>query len=151
MSIVIPQPSDKISKYFTYKEALWLPQWKRMATEDDGVTQQTLDNLKALFLKMDILRDWLKAPINVHVAFRSDEYNKLVGGAPDSAHRAAAPNVAAVDFDVGGKKCDDIRTTILNNNKLTELGLRMEDLPGSNWVHLDTRPPIIANHRFFKP
>lgn len=49
-ALKIPTEKDRLSEHFVWKEALWLPQWKRMANASDGLTQQTLDNLSS-FLK----------------------------------------------------------------------------------------------------
>ena len=137
----------KISNYFTFKEALYLPTWKRVAKKKDGLTSDILNNLKVLFGKMDLVREYFGAPVIVHVAYRPEEYNKLVGGAHNSSHVAGM----ACDFHVQGVSCDDARARILQDNKLEEWGMRMEDLPGSGWVHLDIRQPAPGRPRFFKP
>jgi len=134
-----------ISKYFTWKEALWLPQWKREANASDGLNDEIRSNLEHLFNLMDLVREHFNAPIVVHVAHRPAEYNKLVKGAKNSAHLYGM----AVDFHVKGLTCEAVRKTLIP--KLEELGMRMEDLPGSNWVHLDTRAPATKRPRFFKP
>lgn len=135
----------KISKHFSYKEALYLPTWKRAAKKEDGLTPDILSNLKNLFAKMDLVREYFNAPVAVHVAYRPDEYNRLVGGAKNSSHLYGM----ACDFHVSGVSCDEVRARILKDNKLEEWGMRMEDLPGSKWVHLDIRAP--SPSRFFKP
>jgi uncharacterized protein YcbK (DUF882 family) len=137
-------PQDKISKYFTYKEALWLPQWNRCATSEDGLTDDHIQNLKELFTKMDEVREFFGAPVIVHVSFRPQIYNAQVNGSKRSAHMEGK----AVDFHVKGLNCDDARAKLLP--KLDELGFRMENLPNSGWVHLDTRVPGPSG-RFFKP
>ena len=134
-----------ISRYFTWKDALYLPQYSRIADVSDGVTDEVRANLIQLFSKMDLIREFIGVYCIVHVAFRSKEYNKLVGGSPASAHMEGR----ACDFHFSRKSCDDVRKAILDAGKLEELGLRMEDNPGSGWVHLDTKPPI--HSRFFKP
>lgn len=141
----IPLLTTAISKHFSYKEALWLPQWNRAAMESDGLSQEILDNLVILFSKMDNIRNAMGMPIIVHVTYRPDAYNKLVGGAPASAHKLGK----ACDFHVSGSTCDAIRQKILNEQLLDTLEMRMEDRPGSDWVHLDFAPVIIK--RFFKP
>lgn len=137
---------DKISDYFTWSEALNLPKWKRDASEDDGLTDEIRANLSATFAKMDEIREFLNAPIRVHVAYRPPEYNKLVGGAKGSAHMMGM----AVDWSIAGKSCDDVRKLIIDAELLNKLNIRMEDNPGSNWIHIDIRSPG-ASGRFFKP
>lgn len=138
-------PKCMISLHFTVKEALWLPQWHRLANESDGLTDEIKENLITLCQKLDIMRNFFDKPINIHVMFRPPEYNKLIGGAKNSSHCLGK----AVDFDIIGLDCDTVRKMIMDANKLEEWKMRMEDLPGSPWIHLDITP-IIA-HRFFKP
>lgn len=136
-----------ISKYFSLKEAIYLPQWKRLATIEDGLTDEVKANLTSLFTKMDTIREHFNVPITVHVAFRPTEYNKLVGGAPNSSHLYGM----AVDFHVKNKSCDDVRAEILKKDLLKSLNMRMENLPGSSWVHLDIKPVTDEARRYFKP
>ena len=135
----------KISKWFSWSEATYLPQWKRLANEKDGLNDEIKANLTKLFAKMDQIREHFGKPINVHVAYRSPEYNKLVKGASKSAHLQGL----ACDFDVKGLSCDDVRKDILEHKLLDSLELRMEDLPNSTWVHLDLMAP--NPNRYFKP
>lgn len=142
----------KISRYFTVHEALWLPSW-RVYHEP---SEEEKDNILELAVKMDKVRDFLQAPISVHVWMRPDflnapghskhgqDYNAFVKGAPRSAHKLGK----AVDWSVPGVSCDLVRSKLLP--KLEEFGLCMEDLPGSNWVHADCMPPRKGG-RFFKP
>lgn len=143
MSIDWNSPNSKISEHFTVKEALWLPQWNRMADATDGLDEIVKQNLIQTFAKLDLIRLVFGKSITVHCAYRPDKYNTLVKGAKNSAHKYGQ----AVDFDVYSFDCDEVREVL--KPKLEELQLRMEDLPKSNWVHIDTRAPI--NSRFFRP
>ena len=138
-------PKAQVSKHFTVHEAIYLPTWGRLATETDGLTDEVKANLITLFAKMDIVREYFGKPINVHVTYRPEEYNKLIGGAPMSAHKFGK----ACDFDVSGMNCDDVRSQIMANHLLETWDFRMEMLPGSVWVHLgnDWKSGI----RYFKP
>lgn len=144
-------PNDKISSHFTFKEALWLPSWNRMGGASDGLDQAVLDRLTNLCNKMDLVREYFGQSVHVHVTWRPAKYNAEIGGAKNSAHCAAANMDAAMDFHVDGLDCDQARSKILQDNKLEEWGMRMEDLPGSSWVHLDSREPLPGHPRFFKP
>lgn len=137
---------NKISKYFSWNEALWLNKWGRLATEEDGLTDDIKSNLERLFHRMDFIREAVGSPIIVHVAYRPQKYNELVAGAPKSSHMKGM----ACDFHVKGQDCDAVRKLILEKNLLATHGLRMEDNPGSNWIHIDTRFPSKGG-RFFKP
>lgn len=138
-------PKEKVSKYFTVKECLWLPQWNRLANESDGLNEEIKANLIKLCMKMDLIREFVGEPINVHVTYRPEAYNALIHGAKGSVHIQGM----AMDFDVQGLDCDAARAKLMS--KLDELELRMEDLPGSSWVHLDVSPLKLGGHRFFKP
>lgn len=143
---------DPISKHFTYKEALWLPSWARMGNASDGLDDKVIARLQYLTSKMDLVREYFNKPINVHVTWRPAAYNTQVNGAKNSAHCAAQDVDAAMDFDVIGLSCDDVKAMILKDNKLEEWGMRMEDNgKGASWVHLDTRAPLPGHPRFFKP
>jgi zinc D-Ala-D-Ala carboxypeptidase len=139
-------PTDKVSNHFSVHECLWLPTWNRMANESDGLDDNVKTNLITLCSKLDQLRDVLNKSINVHVTLRPEAYNQLIGGAPNSAHKYGK----ACDFDVEGMNCDDVRQYILDNKVLEILNLRMEQKPGSNWVHLgnDWQP---GHNRYFIP
>ena len=104
---------------------------------------------------MDVVRKLIKRRIDVHVWLRpvlnapdhprhGQDYNRFIGGAKGSAHRIGS----AMDWSsktVGS--CDVIRAKL--EKKLEELGLRMEKLPGSGWIHNDNMPVVYA--RYFKP
>ena len=145
MSIDWTKTTDKVSKYFTVKECLWLPQWNRLANETDGLSAIVKTNLIALCTKMDEIREIFGEPIKVHCCYRPPKYNTLVKGAYKSSHL----NGMAIDFSITGWDCDDVRAKIIKLDLLNSLQLRMEDLVNSNWVHIDIRMPI--GKRYFKP
>ncbi len=123
---------------------------------------------------MDVIREFLGEPINVHVWMRpgvascpgtpwdGKDYNRYIyetqvwkalseeekakKQVPNSPHKSGE----AVDWSVVNKKtaeaCAEVREKLLP--KLEEWGVRMEDIHGS-WVHIDTKPVI--SKRFFKP
>lgn len=138
-------PGCLVSKFFTVHEMIYLPTWKRMANAQDGLNDEIKSNLVELGKKMDVVREYFGSSINVHVTYRPEAYNKAIGGALHSAHSEGK----AMDFDIKGKTCDEVRKALVDNNLLDTWNMRCEDTPGSNWVHLDYRAPI--NKRFFKP
>ena len=144
MTINWEDPNDKVSVYFTVKEALLLPQWNRIATEKDGLGPDQKANLVKLMKVMDTIRTKFNKPVIVHVTFRSYSYNKLIGGAPNSSHVQGM----ACDFHVDGMSCDDVRAALVP--KLDEYGIRMEKLEKSPWVHIDIKPCDSA-YRYFIP
>jgi phenylpyruvate tautomerase PptA (4-oxalocrotonate tautomerase family) len=150
-----------VSKHFTVKEAIWLPQWNRLANEkEDSLTQDAKDALVKLFTEvMDEVRELIEKPITVHVAFRSPDYNVLIGGARLSIHMARKYDdgnlAAACDWsaDMGkgsiGANCDALKEIL--KPKLESMDIRMEDNGvGASWIHLDDRKPGPGG-RFFKP
>ncbi len=129
----ITNPSEHIADHFTVKEAIWLPQWNRLAKEADGLNRDVQRNLLRTFDKMDTIRHFFNRPIIVHSGFRSKAYNQHIGGAPKSAHVEGL----ACDFHVDGLPCDIVR--LILKTKVEEFGVRLEWKPGSNWVHLDLK------------
>jgi len=143
-------PTSLVSQHFTVRECTYLPSW--------GVchlpTAIEKSNLTRMALVLDKVRDIVGKPIKIHVWIRPDvahcpinphdgeDYNKLIGGAPHSAH----VHGLAVDFDCG-EDCDKTRATL--EPLLAQLGVRMEKKVGSNWIHLDLLPP--NPNRYFIP
>jgi hypothetical protein len=140
-------PACKVSKYFTVNEMLYLPTWKRLANEGDGLDDEIKANLIGLAQKMDTVREYFDKPINVHVTYRPTEYNKAIGGALRSAHSEGK----ACDFHVMGMTCDEIRDEIVAKGLLDLWEMRCEKKPGSNWVHLDYRELKTGGNRYFIP
>ncbi len=139
-----------ISRYFTVREALWLPTWGRLATEADGLTDRIKGEIEFFAQEvMDVLRGALAAPILVHCWFRPPAYNALIGGAPKSPHMSTG-HWSACDFHLAGfgttEGCADTREWIMPY--LAPLGIRMEDIVGP-WVHCDSMPPLSGQPRFF--
>lgn len=146
MSIDWTNDKTKISRYFTVKEAIYLPTWARIANETE-LTDIVKANLITIFTKLDEIREVFGAPINIHCALRPPAYNKQINGAVNSSHISGK----AIDFHIEGYNCDEARAKILSLGLLATLKLRMEDLPGSSWIHIDTRNPSEEARRFFKP
>ena len=142
--------SAKISKHFTVKEACWLPSWQviHIPSEDEKA------NILKQAAKMDLIRDFLGVPINIHCWIRpilnnpasehnGQDYNALVKGAKNSAHKIGL----ATDYDASGLNCDDVRARLVP--KLEEWEIRMERMPGGNWVHNDCAS--LVAYRYFNP
>lgn len=144
MNIDWDNPYENVSEFFTVREALFLPSWGRMATENDGLDDQVKENLVNLFGTMDTIREMLGKPIIVHVAYRPKTYNTAIGGAISSAHILGK----AVDWDCR-ENCDDTRRKLIR--LLNPLEIRMENREGSNWVHIDTMHVVDGGNRYFIP
>lgn len=159
--------TQKISRYFSVGDALYLPSWKvyHVPTSDEKF------NILRTAAKLDLIRDFLGKSIKVHCwlrplkvdchpgfkgqlsqvkpdtvakhqALKDLNYNAYVGGAPKSSHTLGI----AIDFSCS-LPCDKVRELLLP--KLEFWNARMEDLEGSSWVHIDYAP--VKSTRFFKP
>lgn len=137
-------PSSMVSRYFSVKEALWLPKWDRLANEADGLNEDLKLLLIKSFLIFDDVRELLGCPMNVHSGYRPGSYSVLVGGSMNDVHSRGQ----AVDFDCAPEySIEDARTILLPN--LAKLGIRLER-GTTTWLHADTRAPGPSG-RFFIP
>ena len=127
-------------KYFRWKEVLWLNSWKVFVYPTDAQYLGMLEFAK----RMDYVREYLGVPVIVTSGVRPHLYNQKIGGSFYSAHRLGR----AMDFHTKKIPADRVREILLPI--LGDIPVRMEDLPGSNWVHIDNRDPGKGN-RFFKP
>lgn len=131
---------------FRWREALWLPTWAIYCFP----TPEQQKNIIKVASVMDAIRNRFGKPIQVTSWLRPSRYNEWkfphgVGGAKASSHVEGK----AVDFKVMTISCDEVRQELIP--LLEHLNIRMEDLPGSNWVHIDCRSPGSEGKRFFMP
>ena len=126
-------------KNFTWREALYCPRWNIHAVP----TADVIRRITNFAPKVQIVRDFLGLPMLTESWWRPPKYNALIGGAQFSEHMDGG----ALDFKCPGMSGDQLRHML--QPKLEEFGLRMEDLPGASWVHIDDKEP--GNKRFFKP
>lgn len=132
------------SRYFRWKEALWLHEWQLYAIPPHPDHVQAIENVA---IKMDIIRELLNAPITITSWYRPLSYNQQIGGAKRSSHMFGM----ACDFIVQDVKADEVRAVLFSH--LEELNIRMENLPSASWVHIDTnvRKDMTHNERYFLP
>lgn len=144
-------PESQISKYFKVKEALYLPKFNCLHIPSEEEKSNILKQAE----KMDLIRDLFNLPITIHVWIRpilnnkdsehhGEDYNILVGGATKSSHKIGL----ACDFHVKDLTCDEVRIKL--EPMLEKYNIRMEDNPGSNWVHVDSQQPPLGGRRYFK-
>lgn len=133
-------PDFKVTANFCVREACYLPHWDKMHKPSD----MEITNLKRTLNLMEKIRSLFNQPIKIHCMIRPPEYNKEIGGAPKSAHLMGL----ACDFSIPGLSCDYVRSRLMAYLHLWEF--RMEDLPKSNWVHVDLMPAP-RHRRLFKP
>jgi uncharacterized protein YcbK (DUF882 family) len=124
------------STNFTWHDALWLPSIHRHATEKEAA--EFLQNIVKQALALDGVRNHFKSPVVVHCWLRPTEYNKLIGGAKNSAHLRGT----ATDFHIEGFTAEQVRKPLIGDKTLYpgagELGV--------SWVHLD-----LEHKAWFKP
>lgn len=128
-------------EHFIWREVLYLKQWRICVYPE----QKEVYNLISIVQKLDWIRKYFNSPIKVTSGLRPKIYNQIIGGAFASAHMTGE----ALDFQVKDKTADQVRASLIP--LLKRLEIRMEDLPGSNWVHIDLK--LVGKHqaRFFKP
>jgi len=140
--------NDRIpgSVNFKWAEALWLPCWQIYCYPSDAQAQEII----RLAQVMDSVRNRCGAkPVNVTSWLRPLNYNQWptpygVSGAKQSAHCLGQ----AVDFTIATKTSNEVREIL--RPELERLKIRMENLPGSHWVHIDRREPG-GGGRYFIP
>lgn len=137
-------PDQMVSKYFSVKECLWLTQWKRLANEADGLSEQIKSNIVNFSQFMDTLREYLSCAIKSHCLYRSPVYSKLVGGTETDAHTEGK----AMDFDcLPVMTCDQVKQKL--RPILETLKFRMEKNGDKMlWVHVDRREPGPSGREF---
>jgi hypothetical protein len=126
---------------FRWHDALWLPRWSRHVKPSD-ITNTSLDtvlsNIARQAAALDKICAHLGRSIVVHCWLRPPAYNKLIGGASNSAHLRGL----ATDFHVVGMSAEAVRRAIKAHKDL---------YPGAgensvSWVHLD-----LEHSRWFNP
>lgn len=132
------------SKYFKWREALLLREWGIVAIPED---KEIYDNIMLVAEALGEIREILGVPVHIRSWWRPLKYNEMIGGASKSSHILGL----AVDFVCVNINCDIIRATLLPH--LKRLNIRMENLPGSSWVHIDKNcdENTPDERRFFKP
>jgi hypothetical protein len=117
------------SKYFKWKEALWLPKVQAYAVP--SVFQQ--ENIVAQARALDKVRERFGAMI-IHSWLRPNLYNDLiVGGAKESSHELGM----ATDFSCLSYSCDEVKKLIMAD---PDLYAGRGEIDTTNWVHLDLKP-----------
>lgn len=143
MSIDWTDPTSQVSPHFTVRECLYLPTWGRLANEADGLNTDIQAQLVALCAKMEQVRDFLGAPINVHCMYRPPAYNLVIGAPENDVHSQGQ----AIDFDCNPQiTCDQVRATLCT--VLDQFEIRMER-GTTNWIHLDIH--VVGHQRYFYP
>ncbi len=123
------------SKYFTWAEALWLPQMQAYALP----SQEQVNNIIRLAQALDKVRDHYNKPIKVHCWLRTPMYNLLVKGARQSTHLTGS----GVDFHVDGVDCTQVQIEL---ERRKDIWPYRGEKGTATWVHLD-----LTEGRWFYP
>lgn len=127
-------------EHFFWRELLFLSNW--------GVfifpTREHFQNLTFIARKAEIVRSILRSSLTVTSALRPPAYNAAIGGAKNSAHLEGL----ALDLVPDGMTADRARFLLVPH--LDSLQIRLENLPGSSWIHCDLREPGPGG-RYFVP
>lgn len=127
--------------HIKWREVLWLPQYRMYA---HPTNDEHLSNLISICQKFDKVRHILGGhPMQITSGYRPEIYNAHIGGAKESAHMDGM----ALDFVHSKFNADDCRIKLFNH--LEPLKIRMENKPGSSWVHIDIKQK--GKQRFFRP
>ena len=133
-SIDWTDPSQKVSQHFTVGEAITLHSWNRLATLEDGLTEDVKAQLVKTCQIMDEVRETIGVPINVNCTFRSVKYNQeVLHSLPNDVHAKGM----AIDFDCNSKLTIE-QTKEKVRPLLAKLNIRMEG-GTTTWIHLDTK------------
>lgn len=117
-------------------------QWNVFVFPEDKTVQMNIEFTAEI---MDLIRNFLGEQIYITSWYRPEKYNELIKGAKNSQHIEGN----AVDFVVNGLTPQKVRSLL--EPKLAEWDIRMEDLPDSTWVHIDTKLIKANEKRFFIP
>lgn len=139
--------NEKISEHFTWRDALYLPQWEicffPSKEQHDNIltTAEWLEKVQYVLggRKLTIL-SWARPDV-YNTFLKSLGYRTAI----NSLHKDGR----AVDFTAEGISCDQARSLL--KPVLTLLNIRLEDNPGSSWVHCDDKPVDNEQRRYFKP
>jgi hypothetical protein len=148
----IENSTPKLSVNFTWHEALYLPSWK----VEHIPTEQEKTNIIQMAQKMEQIRSilgnrsisvscWIRPKLNQpgHPEHGQD-YNLFVGSTAKASMHISG---SAVDFVVPGMSSDQVREILVPH--LKELNIRLENLPGSSWVHADLKKVSDERFRYF--
>lgn len=144
------------SKYFTWHEACFLPQWNTHHIPNELEQEAIIEHAR----RLDAVRDFLGKPIKINCwirpimsntedsAHNGQNYNLIVHGAVNSSHIPGQ----ACDFEVSGISVDEVMKLIAP--KLNSFQLSAENngtVNGRNWIHLQSRPLSGMPWRIFNP
>ncbi len=126
----INRASDASTAHFTLAE---------FNCRDGSVVPENIrGNVQLLMEQLEVLRAEVNRPIRVTSGYRSDAYNRRVGGVAQSRHRCGQ----AADIQIDGMTPDEVHATILRliaAGRMRDGGLGLYRV--KNFVHYDIHRP----------
>ena len=116
----------KLTENFDIKE------WR--CHDGTDVPYNLVDNVKALAVNLQVLRETVGRPVNIISGYRNPSYNKGIGGAKRSYHMKAM----AADIRVKGMTPAEVKAAIeglISDGKMEQGGLGLY----KSFVHYDNR------------
>tara|TARA_R100001594_G_scaffold28949_1_gene54367 strand:- start:4437 stop:4814 length:378 start_codon:yes stop_codon:yes gene_type:complete len=116
----------KLTENFDIKE------WR--CHDGTDVPYNLVDNVKALAVNLQVLRETVGRPVNIISGYRNPSYNKRIGGAKRSYHMKAM----AADIRVKGMTPAEVKAAIeglISDGKMEQGGLGLY----KSFVHYDNR------------
>lgn len=137
----------KISKYISYREATYSQTAEYRGIANDPTANQLgkLVNLGVNFF--DKVREFFANPIYINSFFRSEDLNRVVGGATNSDHMALGHS-AGIDIDMDGKygpTNNDIFHYTKNHLSFYKLIAEFPSKGKIKWVHVSYSTATIKN------
>ena len=130
------------ARHIKWKEVLLCRQWRCHVFP----TKEQYSNLIKIVYVADQIRQQLNCPITITSGLRPSQYNKLIKGAKYSHHMSGNALDFVLKNYLGPEGCDTIRKILFP--QLGRLKIRMENLPGSRWIHIDRGA---GDNLFFRP
>ena len=116
-----PMEDYNITQNFRYSEFI--------CKDGTGVPEIYKENMEVCATELQILREELGKPIIITSAYRTPEWNKKVGGKPNSYHL----RMEAVDIKVKGMKPYDLAIWAARETNFQGIGI------ADSFIHLDLR------------
>ena len=124
----------KLTNNFNLEEFFCLDRRGQTMLVVSEIPERLKDNVMELAVNLQVLRDFLKAPISFNSAYRSEWYNHMINGAKNSFHKKAM----AGDIVVEGFTPDIVANTIeflISERKMKNGGLGLYN----SFTHYDVR------------
>ncbi len=139
------------SKYFRWREALWLPKWGIYAYPDPVIHKNIITTASMI---ADPIRELFGQPMLITSWWRPHRYNEWgtvngteygVSGSKGSQHVLGK----AIDFTIYNVTLEEIHNEL--PKRLETMGIRMEQPDKQARIHCDWAPVLPGGSRYFKP